>query len=180
MTGQLIAVVGPSGVGKDSIIAGIVQARPDVAWVRRDITRPSEAGGEPFDGVSEAEFARRNADGAYCLSWQAHGLSYGIPQSALHEVQAGADRVINLSRSVLVEANQVFPSLIVLNITASPETLAERLAGRGRETPEDIERRLARTVAPFAAELSVHDIANDGPLENAVGAALDLLQPVRA
>lgn len=180
MTGRLIAVVGPSGVGKDSVIAGLVAARPDIGWVRRVITRPSQAGGEPFDGVAETEFFRRRDAGEFCLHWGAHGLYYGVPATARAEVQGGSDRVVNLSRAVLGATKDIFPTLIVLNITASPETLARRLAGRGRETQRDIEKRLARKAAPFDPALTVHDIANDGALEDAVGAALDALQPVRA
>ncbi|MEL7460642.1 MAG: phosphonate metabolism protein/1,5-bisphosphokinase (PRPP-forming) PhnN [Pseudomonadota bacterium] len=178
--GRLIAVVGPSGVGKDSVISGLVAARPDMAWVRRVITRPSDAGGEPFEGVTKAEFDRRWDAHDFCLAWRAHGLFYGIPKSALVQVEAGADRVVNLSRAVLVEARGVFPKLIVLNITASPDTLAKRLAARGRETADDIAARLARKVAPFDPSLTVHTIANDGALADTIMAALDVLQPESA
>lgn len=179
-SGRLIAVVGPSGVGKDSVISGLVAARPKMAWVRRVITRPSDAGGEPFEGVTKSEFERRWEAQEFCLAWPAHGLFYGIPQSALKDVKAGADRVVNLSRAILVEAASVFPTLIVLNITASPETLAKRLASRGRETPQDIEARLARKVAAFDPSLSVYNIANDGALADTIMAALDVLQPESA
>ncbi|MEO1313717.1 MAG: hypothetical protein AAFV27_07560, partial [Pseudomonadota bacterium] len=63
MTGQLIAVVGPSGAGKDTVLDAICAARPTFRRVRRVITRPSSAGGEAFDGVTRAEFARRAAMG---------------------------------------------------------------------------------------------------------------------
>ena len=63
--GRLIAVVGPSGVGKDSVMLGIHQAMPDVHLVRRVITRPAAAGGEKFDAVTETEFADLAANGAF-------------------------------------------------------------------------------------------------------------------
>ncbi|MEL7344069.1 MAG: phosphonate metabolism protein/1,5-bisphosphokinase (PRPP-forming) PhnN [Pseudomonadota bacterium] len=178
--GRLIAVVGPSGVGKDSVISGLVAARPEMAWVRRVITRPSDAGGEPFEGVTKAEFDRRRAAQVFCLAWEAHGLFYGIPASALDDVKVGADRVVNLSRAVLMEAASVFPKLVVLNITAAPETLAKRLASRGRESASDIAARLARKAASFDPSLNVHVIANDGALTDTVRAALDVLQPESA
>ena len=56
MKGQLIAVVGPSGAGKDTLIEAARRARPDLLIVRRVITRPTESGGEDFEGVTEAEF----------------------------------------------------------------------------------------------------------------------------
>ena len=81
MTGRLIAVVGPSGAGKDTLMAAIGRARPDLHIVRRVVTRPSEAGGEPFEGVTEAEFRQRQTRGDFLFAWAAHGLSYGIPAS---------------------------------------------------------------------------------------------------
>ncbi|MEO1780230.1 MAG: phosphonate metabolism protein/1,5-bisphosphokinase (PRPP-forming) PhnN [Pseudomonadota bacterium] len=178
--GRLIAVVGPSGAGKDSLIAGLADADPGLRPVRRVITRPTQVGGEPFEGVDETEFDARQAAGAFCLSWQAHGLSYGIPAEALASVEAGEARLVNLSRRVLPKADAVFPSLVVLNVTASPQTLAARLARRGRETKDDIARRLSRQVEPFATGLIVHTIPNDGALQDAIKTALGALRLVRA
>lgn len=47
-TGRLFAVVGPSGAGKDTLIAAALAARPDLAIVRRVITRPVEARASPL------------------------------------------------------------------------------------------------------------------------------------
>ena len=69
---RLFPVVGPSGAGKDTLMAAAA-ARPGVALVRRVITRPAAAGGEDFDGVTPAEFARRRAACDFALDWQAHG-----------------------------------------------------------------------------------------------------------
>lgn len=180
MAGRLFAIVGPSGVGKDSLLAEVLQRRPDIHWVRRVITRPESAGGEPYEGVSEAEFQQRLADGEFALHWQAHGLSYGIPKSELAVLEQGRDVVFNGSRAALKGAAESFPDLIVFGITALPEVLAERLAARRRESKEDIVSRLKRSTPDYPSELTIIEIDNSGPIENGVQAMLSALEPERA
>lgn len=174
--GALIAVVGPSGVGKDSVIAGMVRADKTLARVQRVITRAPGLGGEDYVAVSPVEFDRMRDHGAFCLDWHAHALRYGIPSAIQDDVRGGKRCVANLSRAVLTQAAQVFETLQVLNITATPETLAQRLSDRGRETAQDIDRRLARAHRPLPAGLHVTHISNDGPLQATVAAAIAALQ----
>ena len=175
--GRLIAVVGPSGVGKDSLIDGLCAACPALLRVRRVITRAADAGGEDFEAVRPADFARRRAAGQFALCWHAHGLSYAIPATVHGALAAGRDAVANLSRGALAEAGAVFPALHVLSVTAPPDVLAARLAGRGRETPQDVARRLTRTVPPVPAGAAITVIDNGGALADAVAAALAALYP---
>ncbi|QCO57696.1 phosphonate metabolism protein/1,5-bisphosphokinase (PRPP-forming) PhnN (plasmid) [Pseudorhodobacter turbinis] len=175
--GRLIAVVGPSGVGKDSIMAAL--ASPQMPLVRRAITRAPGLGGEDYDAMTPADFAKATEAGAFCLHWSAHGLQYGIPAQVRRDVEAGADRIVNLSRGALGEAAKIFARLVVLHITASPETLAQRLKHRGREDTGDIAKRLASAQKPLPAGLNVIEIVNDGPLEAAVAKARAALQPDR-
>lgn len=175
--GRLIGVVGPSGAGKDSVIAGLIAARPGLTCLRRTITRPAEAGGEVFDAVSAQEFAARQAAGDFVLTWGAHGLFYGIPREGLAPLAEGRDLLVNLSRGVLAQAMALGRRLSVLQVTARPETLAARLAQRGRETAEEIGGRLARQVAAFPPGIDIVTVANDGPLHETVAAALAGLYP---
>ncbi len=177
--GLLIAVVGASGVGKDSVISGIQEAIPTLYVVRRVITRDPELGAEVFDAVSVPEFHDLVQDGAFVVHWEAHGLHYGIPLSVKYQLNKGTDCLVNLSRDALVETNKIFPGLLVLNITAQPETLAQRLAARGRETEDDISSRLKRADKPLPLGLDVVHLSNDGPLSQTVARATALLQPLR-
>lgn len=155
---MLIAVVGASGVGKDTLLEAAQAALRDDArflWARRVITRPAEAGGEVHEPVTEAAFARST----FALSWSAHGLHYGITE-ADGAAALGERRVVaNLSRGVLAEAAARFP-LRVVNITLPDALRAARLAARGREDPADVAQRLAR-VAALPPGLTVIEIVND-------------------
>ncbi len=181
MAGRLIGVVGPSGVGKDTVMTGLAARRAGLGLVRRVITRPPEAGGEVFDAVSVAEFDRMRDTGAFALHWQAHGLGYGIPRAVDRDLAAGADRLVNLSRAVLIAAQARFPGFATLHLTAPRPVLARRLAARGRETADQIENRLARSEFALPDGLEdVIEIVNDGPLERTLDAIEARLYPVKA
>ncbi len=177
--GRLFAVVGPSGVGKDSVMAALARARPGLGIVRRVITRPVMPGAEDHETLNDTDFEMAVSAGAFCLHWQAHGLRYGVPAETVRKVEEGADLLVNLSRSALGQAVAIFPHVTILSVTARPETLASRLAGRGRETEADIARRLARRAPVFPAAARVVTLSNDGPLEQTVDAALDALYAER-
>jgi len=173
--GRLIGVVGPSGVGKDSVMGALAAAEPRLGLVRRVITRAPGLGGEDYEPVSDTAFDQLRDAGAFCLHWQAHGLSYGIPAQTRAEVAAGAHLLVNLSRAVLPKAEATFARFSVLNITSTPQTLAARLAARGRESAADIHARLNRQPAALPSDLHILTIANDGPLGQTVTQALDAL-----
>ena len=169
--GTLFLVVGPSGAGKDSVIDAARRAiagRTDIVFARRTITRPAEAGGEAHRPVSAETFERLRVEGGFSLSWQAHGLHYGIPREVEDDLATGRSVVANVSRTVLDEARRRFPPVRVLHVTAPLPVLATRLAARGREDADDIAERLQRagTAAPSGDDVTA--IVNDGALEDAV------------
>jgi phosphonate metabolism protein PhnN/1,5-bisphosphokinase (PRPP-forming) len=172
---MIFAIVGPSGAGKDTLLAGALLARPDLRLVRRVITRPSNAGGEDFEGVTEAEFTRRQNRGEFALDWDAHGLRYGIP---CDQIAGPGDVVFNGSRAALFRAAQVFPDLRVILITAPDEVLAARLAARGRESVHDIQARLTRAAFALPPSIAASTVINDATPAIGVTRLLQALQPV--
>lgn len=180
MIGQVFAIVGPSGVGKDTLIAGAVAQAPHLHWARRVITRPAEPGGEPYESVTEDEFDHRLNRADFALHWRAHGLRYGVPRSELAVRASGRHVLFNGSRAALRAAQTVFPDLQVVLISASPAALALRLAGRGRESAEAIADRLARAPYELPPGLQLREVVNDGPVERGVARLLGALQPASA
>ncbi|WP_339949926.1 phosphonate metabolism protein/1,5-bisphosphokinase (PRPP-forming) PhnN [uncultured Albimonas sp.] len=179
MRGTLHLVVGPSGVGKDTLIAAARAARPDLAFPTRVITRPAGPG-ENHEPVSEAEFARRLALGEFALHWRAHGLAYGIPAAVETALSACRGGVINVSRAAVAEARARFAPVRILALTAAPEVRARRIAGRGRETEAQIAARLRRTPPALPQGPDVRIIDNGGALEDATAAFLAALAPAPA
>jgi ribose 1,5-bisphosphokinase len=175
--GRFVAVVGPSGVGKDSVMDALCQTVHGMQRCRRIITRAPEAGGEDYEAVNENVFKNLAAAGAFALWWDAHGLSYGIPASVHDMLASGHDVVANLSRRKLVEARQIFDPFMVLSISATPQVLARRLEARGREGAADRQARLGRAAPPLPDGLPVVEIDNSGALDDAVRQAVAALAP---
>jgi ribose 1,5-bisphosphokinase len=178
--GQLVAVVGPSGSGKDTLLGGLVRARPDIHWARRTISRPPSAETEPFESVSAAEFAALCAVDAFALHWPAHGLTYGIRHAELVALGQSRTVVFNGSRKALLDAAARFPALRVIAITVPPEVLAARLAARGRESADDIARRLDRAAYTLPEGLNAQVISNDDTPEVGIARLIAALQPISA
>ena len=172
-------VVGPSGAGKDSLIAGArlaLAADAAFAFPRREITRPPGQPGEDYVAVTPEEFDRREAAGGYCLSWRAHGLAYGVPREVFDLVAAGRCAVVNASRAAVDEARMRFPRLRVLHVIAPAELLAARLQQRGRENGAGVVERLARASAITVAGSEVTEFVNDQPLDLSVAAFVQRLK----
>src|SRR5690554_985241 len=177
MSGTFVAVVGASGVGKDSLINF---ARPlfldeQVVVVRRVVTRAADGGSEDHDSMTPAAFAAANARGEFALTWQAHGLHYGLPITLQDDLTAGRLVIANLSRAALPKVLSRYPGAVAVEVTAAPDIIARRLAGRGREGSEEIRRRLERG-AGFRLPASTVQIDNSGALDLAGGRFVALLR----
>jgi ribose 1,5-bisphosphokinase len=176
--GLLVAVVGPSGAGKDTLMdaaRAALAADPRFVFLRRYITRPAEAGGEDHHPLSREAFLARCDAGGFALWWEAHGLLYGLARDDVESaLAAGQVAVANLSRQALPEAAARFP-LVVVEITAPVALRATRLAARGRETVEDVTRRLSRQ-APLPPGLRVETVVNDDTVEAGAARVLEALR----
>lgn len=177
--GAFVAVVGPSGAGKDTLLRHASErlaADGSVHFVRRVITREADGATEDHDTLSPVAFERARADGAFALCWEAHGLSYGLPVALDDDIGAGRTVVANVSRSILPALKARYRNVAVVFVTASAETLTRRLMARGRESAEDVEARLARSAGDaLALGGGVTTIANDGTVDeggNALVAAI--------
>lgn len=177
MNGRLIYLIGPSGSGKDSVLdaARGALAERGVQIARRVITRSAEAVGESAEAVSPDEFDRLERAGAFAMSWRANELAYGIPIQIDEWLAAGDDVLVNGSRGYLAQARQRYPDMLVVLLSVRPEVLRQRLLKRNRETPEQVEARLARNER-FADSLEeVFLLDNSGELQGSVDKLLQLI-----
>ena len=178
-SGRLIFLIGPSGSGKDSLIEQSREplAAAGVEIARRVITRSAEAKGEAAHGVTPERFEAMRAAGEFAMHWRANGLEYGIPAQVDQWLAQGHSVLVNGSRAYLPQARLRYPDLLAVCLVVKPEVLRERLLARGRETPQEIDERLARSAGMrLDQDSTVHLLDNSGSLATAVGGLLQLLR----
>jgi len=169
--GRMVLVVGPSGAGKDTLMSALrekLEGRANIHFARRAITREAVTGTEDHETLTRPQFDRLVSLEETALSWEAHGLGYVIPKIYDAHIGAGDTVIANGSRRVLQRAADKYETAIVLLITAPVPVLAERLAARGRESRQDIERRLQRADLEPENVPNLVRIENTGPVENGV------------
>ena len=164
--GNLVYLMGASGVGKDSIIRETERHLPKekFVFVRRFITRET---GPDEDNIyiplEEFDFLATN--GAFIFFWQSNNYRYGISKKVLNDINDGKHVIINGSRRYYEKARKIYPSIEPVLITASHEARVQRLSLRGRESKDDIQ---ARIECRYAIPENVYTIDNSGLLEKSV------------
>jgi phosphonate metabolism protein PhnN/1,5-bisphosphokinase (PRPP-forming) len=162
MSGCWVMVCGPSGAGKDSVLAWAREAlRGDrrICFASRLVTRASQPGSEHEEiGAGGMQALRRS--GGLAWYWEAHGLQYGIRADYARHLQAGEVVVVNGSRAhALPLAGR--PDVRVALVTADAPLLAQRLQLRGREDAAGVALRMQRNEAMRAhgADRVIHNNA---------------------
>jgi guanylate kinase len=155
---RVFVITGPSGVGKGTLIRGLMERHPELELSVSATTRaprPGEQDGVDYHFLTREEFDR-HADYA--------GRSYGTLRSELDaRVSAGKPVVLEIEvqgarlvREAMPEAVQVFiapPSL---------DALRTRLVGRGTDDAEEVERRLRVAEQELTAQPEfAHVVVND-------------------
>jgi len=146
--GRLILVVGPSGVGKDTLLKLAKAACADdcnIVFARRVVTREASFF-EDNEQLSAQAFSAALNCGSFAMHWEAHGHCYGLPRSIEDDIRSGRTVVINVSRTVIDALRRAYSNVVVVSITAPSEVLAERLSMRARKGDGVLEQRLSRVV----------------------------------
>ena len=149
MSGLLIVMSGPSGVGKSTVVKQIMQQldnlRFSVSATTRPI-RPGEVDGVNYYFVTKERFQQMIHDGELLEYTNYVGNFYGTPENPLNEaLQNGYDILLDVEVEGALNVKKRRPDAVLIFVGApSFGELRNRLEHRGDTAPDLIEQRLER------------------------------------
>ncbi|NNK37200.1 MAG: guanylate kinase [Xanthomonadales bacterium] len=144
---KLFVVAAPSGGGKTSLVAALLErddrTRLSVSHTTR-AARPGEKDGEHYHFVNEAGFLALAEDGAFLEHARVFDHRYGTGRAAVEKLlAAGFDVILDIDWQGARQIRRSFPGCVTIFIVPpSLEILQQRLARRGQDSEATIRRRM--------------------------------------
>jgi guanylate kinase len=164
---MVFVITGPSGVGKGTLIRGLLEQVPELELsvsVTTRKPRPGERDGIDYHFLTPAEFAERVVAGDFVEHATYSGHMYGTLRCQLERrVAAGAPVVLEIEVQGARQVREAIPDAVAVFIAPpSLDGLRTRLIGRGTDTPEQVDERLRTAERELEARREfAHVVVND-------------------
>jgi guanylate kinase len=170
---RVFVITGPSGVGKGTLIRGLMERLPQLELSVSATTRPPRPGegeGVDYHFLSPQEFERRVREGDFVEHADYAGRRYGTLRSELdRRVGAGVPVVLEIEVQGARQVREAMPEAVQVFIAPpSLEALRTRLIGRGTDDPQEVERRLRVAEQELAAQSEFGHVVVNDRLEDAL------------
>jgi guanylate kinase len=169
-----IVVSGPSGVGKTTLVGGLIGRVPNLQRSVSATTRPLRGGevqGQSYFFVGKEEF--ENLKRGKLIEWaKVHGHFYGTPRDFVEEtLEKGIDVVLSIDVQGGREVKKSFPeAVMVFILPPSFEILEQRIMRRAADLAEDIETRMANARDELRALPEYEYVVVNDELDRAIAA----------
>jgi guanylate kinase len=148
IAGNLFIVTAPSGAGKTSLVRELLErdgrVRLSVSYTTR-AARPGEEDGRDYHFVSREQFTAMRDAGEFLESAEVYGNFYGTSEQWIRSAMAaGDDILLEIDWQGAAQIQRLFPQAIgVFIVPPTLDVLHQRLTGRGQDSSDVIERRMA-------------------------------------
>jgi guanylate kinase len=180
-TRNVFVITGPSGVGKGTLIRGLLARVPELELSVSATTRPPRPGEE--DGIdyhflTPEEFEARVAAGDFVEHAEYSGNRYGTLRSDLERrLDQGAGVVLEIELQGARQVRAAMPDAVAVFIAPpSPAALRARLIGRGTDSPEQVEARLRTAERELEAQPEFGHVVVNDRLEQATEALIGIVR----
>jgi guanylate kinase len=179
---RVFVITGPSGVGKGTLIRGLMERLPRLELSVSATTRgprPGEQDGVDYHFLSREQFDARVAAGEFVEHADYAGRSYGTLRSELERrVRAGVPVVLEIEVQGARQVREAMPEAVQVFIAPpSLAALRTRLVGRGTDDAEEVERRLRVAEQELTAQPEfAHVVVNDR-LDEALDRLVEIVRP---
>ncbi len=167
MNPQVLLIIGPTAVGKSSLLERALRDFPQLVDIVTYTTRPMRAGeeeGRPYHFVTEEKF-KELVSGDFFVEWaHVHGKMYGTPRDQIKRAGSeGRPVIIDIDVQGAKALMREFRDVVtVFLIPPSVDALRQRFVKRGITSDEDLERRLqSAQVEMSQASYFDHVLIND-------------------
>ena len=182
----LIVVSGPSGVGKDAMLARVREFRPEVFWAITATTRamrPGEEHGVHHLFHTRDEFLELLERGELLEHAEVYGNLYGVPKAPVREALAeGRDAIVRTDVQGAASIRALAPdALLIFVAPPSLEELERRLRSRDTESAEETALRIetSRQEMRDAAWFDAVVVNETGGLEDAAHEVMNIIERER-
>ena len=170
---KLFLIVGNSGSGKDSILAHAQEnwnkniQKPELIVPQRYITRPESPETEKYHSVTIEKFKEMAEANEFVLKWISYQIHYGVKKDILNELDNGNLVIVNVSRQIIDQTRIDFPGVKVIFVKVPLDVLISRIRERGRESEEQIQKRIERAQKNIDLPDADFIVENTGTIEEA-------------
>ena len=189
-TMNLVIISAPSGCGKDTIIEAVCKRLGGVGVSVSCTTRKArpkkdgtyEQHGVDYFFVEKSEFEERIREDGFLEYADVKGDFYGTPRAYVEQLREdGHDIVIlNIENDGAAQVKTKYPDAVsIFILPPDAQELRRRLVGRKSETPEQIERRMAKSTEQMKTAYDYDYVVMNDTLENAVEDVIHILCAVR-
>ena len=178
--GKLIIFSGPSGSGKDTLLAKLFELHPEIKLSISSVTRPMREGeveGQKYHFISREEFEDRLSKDEFLEHNVYVNNYYGTPKQPVFDaIEKGEDIILEIDvNGAAVVREKMKDAISIFIMPPSYEELRRRLTGRGTDSIEVINQRLSAALSEIERANEYDYIVTNDIVDRAVDDILHII-----